>query len=65
MGDLELVKDMLRGLNEAEKKTLVNQPDFSNAFPLHLAAMYGHVEIFNVLLENKAELTQRGNRRNE
>ena len=63
-GDPELVKDMLRGLSEAERKTLVNQPDFSNAFPLHLAAMYGHVEIFNVLLENKAELTQRGRDQN-
>ena len=63
-GDLEMVKDMLRGLSEAEKKTLVNQPDFSNAFPIHLAAKYGHVEIFNVLLENKAELTQRGRNQN-
>ena len=59
-GDLEMVEDMLRRLTEVEKRAIINQPDFSNTFPLHLAAKYGHVDIFNVLLENKAEVTQRG-----
>ena len=59
-GDKEMVEEMLWELSEAEKRALVNQPDFSNSYPLHLAAKYGHVGIFKVLLENKAELTQRG-----
>ena len=59
-GDLEMVEDMLRELTDTERRVVVNQPDFSNAFPLHLAAKYGHVSVFKLLLSNKAELNQRG-----
>ena len=37
-GDLEMVEDMLQELTETERRMVVNQPDFSNSFPLHLAA---------------------------
>ena len=59
-GDLEMVEDMLRGLSDAEKRAVLSQPDYSNVFPLHLAAKYGHVGIFDLLVENKADITQRG-----
>ena len=55
-----MVEDMLRELTDTERRVVVNQPDFSNAFPLHLAAKYGHVSVFKLLLSNKAELNQRG-----
>ena len=51
---------MLDGLSEAEKRAIVNQPDFSNTFPLHLAAKHGHVGIFNILVGNYADLLERG-----
>ena len=59
-GDQEMVKEMLDGLSEAEKRAIVNQPDFSNTFPLHLAAKHGHVGIFNILVGNHADLLERG-----
>ena len=59
-GDIEMVKEMLRGLNKYEKAMMVNQPDFSNTSPIHLAAKYGHVEVFNTLLDSHAEMTRRG-----
>ena len=55
-----MVKDMLQELTETERRVVVNQPDFSNTFPLHLAAKYGHVGVFKLLLDNKAELNQKG-----
>ena len=59
-GDSSLVQEMLQGLSSAERKTLVNQPDFKNAGSLHLAAKYGHTEVFKILLGNGAEITMRG-----
>ena len=59
-GDSSLVKEMLQGLSSAERKTLINQPDFKNACSLHLAAKYGHTEVFRVLLRNGAEIAKRG-----
>ena len=59
-GDLRLVEEMLVGLVEGEKEQIVNQADFSDTALLHLAAKYGHVEVFRVLLQNKAELLQKG-----
>ena len=55
-----MVEDMLQELTETERRVVVNQPDFSNTFPLHLAAKYGHVGVFKLLLDNKAELNQKG-----
>ena len=59
-GNIDMVQEMLRDLNNFDKAMLVNQPDFSNTGPLHLAAKYGHVKIFNLLLTNQAEITRRG-----
>merc|ERR1711978_326092 len=59
-GDIHLVKEMLRGLLPSEIKMLVNQPDYINTSPLHLAAKFGHVAVFDLLLENFAEITSRG-----
>ena len=59
-GEPSLVQEMLRGLSSAERKTLVNQPDFKNACSLHLAAKYGHTEVFRILLRDGAEITKRG-----
>ena len=59
-GDLGVVKEMLKDLLHSETRMLVNQPDYSNTSPLHLAATYGHVDIFNLLLENGAAITRRG-----
>ena len=59
-GDLDVVKEMLKHLLQSETKMLVNQPDYSNTSPLHLAAKYGHVGVFNLLLENGADITRRG-----
>ena len=60
IGDIEVVKQMLQGLTKEEKRSIVNQADFSNASPLHVAAKKGHVDVFNLLLENGAEITRRG-----
>ena len=59
-GDFELVKIMLRELSKDDMKTVVNQPDFSNAAPLHLAAKYGHIEVFELLVANMADITRKG-----
>ena len=59
-GNIDMVQEMLRDLNNVDKAMVVNQPDFSNTSPLHLAAKYGHVKIFNLLLNNQAEITRRG-----
>ena len=59
-GDLELIEYMLLELTETERRVMVNQPDFSCAFPLHLATKYGHRGAFKLLLSNKANLSQRG-----
>ena len=60
IGDIEVVKQMLQGLTKEEKRSIVNQADFSNASPLHVAAKQGHVDVFNLLLQNGAEITRRG-----
>ena len=60
IGDIEVVKQMLQGLSKEEKRSIVNQADFSNASPLHVAAKQGHVDVFNLLLQNGAEITRRG-----
>ena len=59
-GDIHVVKEMLKGLLPSEVKMLVNQPDYINTSPLHLAAKFGHVAVFDLLLENFAEITSRG-----
>ena len=59
-GDSDLVHEMLQVLSPAEKKTLVNQADFKNASSLYLAAKYGHIEVFQILLRNGSEMTKRG-----
>ena len=59
-GDLEVVREMLRGLTKDEKVQIVNQNDFSGMAPLHLAAEFGHVDVFTFLLENSASITQPG-----
>ena len=59
-GDFELVKTMLRELGKDDIKTVVNQPDFSNAAPLYLAAKYGHIEVFELLMVNMADITRKG-----
>ena len=60
IGDIEVVKQMLQGLTKEEKRSIVSQADFSNASPLHVAAKQGHVDVFNLLLQNGAEITRRG-----
>ena len=59
-GDFELVKEMLRGLSKDDRGTIVNQPDFSNAVSLYLAAKYGNVEVFELLMVNMADMTRHG-----
>ena len=59
-GDFEFVKEMLRSLSKEDRKTVVNQSDFSNAAPLHLAAKYGHVKVFDILMKNYAKITKKG-----
>ena len=54
-GDLQLVEEMLEGLVEGEKGQIVNQADFSDTAPLHLAAKYGHVEIFEFSFKTKQD----------
>ena len=58
--DSELVQAMLRGASSAEGIALVNQADYKNASSLHLAAKYGHHDIFEILLRNGADITKRG-----
>ena len=58
-GNLEAANEMLKDLSRAEKRNLINQPDLSNTCPIHLAAKLGHVEVFNMLLENGAEITKK------
>ena len=59
-GDFDLVVEMLRSLSKEDRKTVVNQPDFCNAAPLFLAAKYGHVKVFDLLMKNMAEITKKG-----
>ena len=60
IGSMEVVKEMLQDLTLDEKRQMVNQADFSNTSPLHVAAKYGHVDVFNLLLENGASITRKG-----
>ena len=60
VGDIEVVKQMIQDLTNEEKRSLSNQADFSNASPLHVAAKQGHVDVFNLLLQNGAEITRKG-----
>ena len=60
IGSMDVVKEMLQGLTLDEKRMMVNQADFSNTSPLHVAAKYGHVDVFNLLLENGANITRKG-----
>ena len=54
------IKEMLKDLSNAEKKTLMEQLHKGNYYPLHLAARFGHVEVFKLLLKNCADITRRG-----
>ena len=60
IGSMDVVKEMLEGLTLDEKRQMVNQADFNNTSPLHVAAKYGHVDVFNLLLENGANITREG-----
>ena len=60
IGSMDMVKYMGAGLTSDERKKSVNQADFSNTTPLHVAAKYGHVDIFNLLLDNGADIKMRG-----
>ena len=60
IGSMDMVRYMGKGLTLDEKKILVNQADFSNTSPLHVAAKYGHVDVFNLLLNNGADIKRRG-----
>ena len=60
VGSMDMVTCMGKGLTLDERKMLVNQADFSNTSPLHVAAKYGHVDIFNLLLDNGADIKRRG-----
>ena len=51
---------MIEGLTVDERMMLVNQADSSNTSPLHVAAKYGHVEVFNLLLKHGADIKRRG-----
>ena len=59
-GDPGTVREMLKDLSTLDKKALVNHTDRSNASSLHIAAQRGFVDIFDLLLENEADITQRG-----
>ena len=59
-GDLDTVDEMLKDLSPTEKKALVSHEDLSKISPLHIAAQKGFVDIFNLLLKNEAEITQKG-----
>ena len=60
LGSMDMVVNMLQGLTLEERKVLVNQADFNNTSPLHVAAKYGHVDVFHLLLENGADIKRRG-----
>ena len=55
--DLDSLKLMFKYINE---KSFVNKPDFIDVCPLHLAAKKGHVDIFEYLIKNKADITKTG-----
>ena len=59
-GDPGTVGEMLKDLLPAEKKALVSHVDGINASSLHISAERGYVDIFNLLLNNEAEITQKG-----
>ena len=59
-GNSNLVDEMLNGLSLAERKAVINQSDFKNVCPLHIAAKYGHADIFQSLLRNGADIERRG-----
>ena len=60
IGSMDMVRFMGEGLTVDERKMLVNQADSSNTSPLHCAAKYGHVDVFNLLLEHGADIKRRG-----
>ena len=60
IGSMELVKEMLQGLTLDEKRMMVKLADFSNTSLLHVAPKYGHVDVFNLLLVNGANITRKG-----
>ena len=59
-GNEDSVIKMLKGLSMANKRSLMEEKDNSNYYPVHLAAKYGHVEVFKVLLRNYADIKRRG-----
>ena len=60
IGSIDMVRYMGQGLNFDERKMLVNQADSKNTSPLHVAAKYGHVDVFNLLLEHGADIKRLG-----
>ena len=51
---------MLKGLSMANKRYLMEDKYNSNSNPTHLAAKYGHVEVFKLLLDNNANIIRQG-----
>ena len=56
-GDLESLKVMVKFVKD---KSIVNKPDFIDVCPLHLAAKKGHVDVFEYLINNGADITKKG-----
>ena len=58
--NLQLAANILKPFGASNRRYIVNQSDFKNSCPLHLAAKHGYLDLFRLLLENGAELTKRG-----
>ena len=59
-GNYETVREMLKGLSIANKRSLMEEKDNNNSYAIHLAAKYGHVEVFTLLLDNNANIMKQG-----
>ena len=57
-GDMENSQAMCKYITDMA--SFVDKPDLRDMCPLHLAAKFGHVNIFEYLLEKKADITKRG-----
>ena len=54
---VEMVAEMLKIVNEEERDSLLNKThNKENEYPLHVAAKRGHIKMFNLLLDNGADI---------